>query len=754
MSKQEPDPDLFISPNYCKKLGNEVLEDTKIEQEVSIAKIELSNPAKILQLVESLTDKSTRKLEVKLNRYLKTECESKATFLISLHSIAEEAVVQVFHERILLDPLRVTLSDETLNALVNFQINHLTGSEQLDPKIQGLIKDVVPQGTGEVIVVPVLRQECKEKEVSYPVYLVCIVNPVRDSLYISKIVSETFNYCLTLFLNTRQSEDERRLKAECQSLLLVARKLFSHLGDLSDLLKEIMSEARRLTNAERCSLFLLDPDHLHLVAKVFDGVSPSERSTEVRIAADQGIAGHVAATGQILNIKDAYKHPLFYKGMDEATGFKTRNILCFPIRDEDNIVGVAQLCNKINGHFDYFDEQVANAFSIYCGISIMHSLVYKKIQDAQARSRLSNELMLYHMQVSRQDVLDVTMCPSQHEMPHFSKFSFTPRNILLKESPCFVLKMMQDLGFIDTFRIKQDILVRFILYVRKGYRDVPYHNWSHAFSVAHFAYLALKNFELVEKGYFTQLEALAYFISCLCHDIDHRGTTNSFQQQSNSVLASLYSSEGSVMERHHLSQTICTLNTEGCNFLESLSKDDYVKCLDLIKDMILATDLASHYKIHSRQLTLAQEGYDKTQPEHRYYLASLLMTCADLSDQTKDWAETKKVAQLIYAEFFAQGDLEKKMGKTPANMMDREKASIPDHQLEFLTQCCICIFRILATIFPHAKVLVDAIKQNILCWESSKRIFEKFKLEGKTSYEVLVSEELEFEVRSTLDNLN
>lgn len=112
------------------------------------------------------------------------------------------------------------------------------------------------------------------------------------------------------------------------------------------------------------------------------------------------ILGHVAATGEILNIKDAYKHPLFYKGMDETTGFKTRNILCFPIRDEDNIVGVAQLCNKTCGHFDYFDEQVANAFSIYCGISIMHSLVYKKIQDAQDRSRLSNELMLYHMQVS------------------------------------------------------------------------------------------------------------------------------------------------------------------------------------------------------------------------------------------------------------------------------------------------------------------------------------------------------------------
>lgn len=124
-----------------------------------------------------------------------------------------------------------------------------------------------------------------------PVYLVCFVGSSKNSSFVTKLVNETFRYCLTLLLNTRECEEERRLKQQCQSLLLVARKLFSHLGDLSDLLKEIMSEARKLTNAERCSLFLLDPEHMHLVAKVFDGVSPAERNTEVRIAKDQGIAG-------------------------------------------------------------------------------------------------------------------------------------------------------------------------------------------------------------------------------------------------------------------------------------------------------------------------------------------------------------------------------------------------------------------------------------------------------------------------------
>ncbi|CAH0557009.1 unnamed protein product [Brassicogethes aeneus] len=753
LAKEKQD-NLYIPPPYCK----EDVEKTEPphEDNTPMPKLEVSNPGKLLNLIAALTNNSTKLLEYKLNLYLKGETEARQVFLINLLSVSEEAVVQVITDKILDKPMRTPLSEDAINNIVEYKNDLVQCSERLDPKISGLLDDILIDKKGQkVVLVPVLsvgrkRYYCPGQSEIMPVYLVAFLEPERETEYITKLVNETFKYCNTLLLNTREMEEEARLKKQCQSLLSVARKLFSHLGDLSDLLKEIMSEARRLTNAERCSLFLLDPDHMHLVAKVFDGVSPADKNTEVRIAKDQGIAGHVAVSGQLLNIKNAYKHPLFYKGMDEATGFKTRNILCFPIRDEDNIVGVAQLCNKMGGNFDYFDEQVADAFSIYCGISIMHSLVYKRIQDAQARSKLSNELMIYHMHVSEQNVADLVLCDSPHIHPDFGLFSFTPRKIIFNETPCYVLKMFEDLGFVNEFMIKREVLARFILYVKKGYRDVPYHNWMHAFSVAHFAYLCLKNFQLVENKYFSNLEAMAYFIACLCHDIDHRGTTNSFQQQSNSVLASLYSSEGSVMERHHVSQTLCILNTEGCNFLESLNHEDYSRCLDLINHMILATDLASHYKIHNKQLIMATEGYHPKDPEHRYILACLLMTCADLSDQTKDWIETKRVAQLIYAEFFAQGDLEKKMGKEPANMMDREKASIPDHQLVFLKDCVICIFKLLANMFPKSKVMIETIKRNILCWEAAKIIFDKKALEGKTSYEVLSSNELDTEVESFL----
>lgn len=70
----------------------------------------------------------------------------------------------------------------------------------------------------------------------------------------------------------------------------------------------------------KLSLFLaLQNEHLLCV------LTPQMQSdAEIRIPANQGIAGHVNTTGQLLNIDDAYSHPLFYRGVDDSTGFRTR----------------------------------------------------------------------------------------------------------------------------------------------------------------------------------------------------------------------------------------------------------------------------------------------------------------------------------------------------------------------------------------------------------------------------------------------
>ena len=65
--------------------------------------------------------------------------------------------------------------------------------------------------------------------------------------------------------------------------------------------------------------------------------------------------------------------------------------------------------------------------------------------------------------------------------------------------------------------------------VRKGYRDPPYHNWVHAFSVTHFMFILITKLQLRERGVLSDLQVIALVVSALCHDLDHRGTTNSFQ---------------------------------------------------------------------------------------------------------------------------------------------------------------------------------------------------------------------------------
>uniref|UniRef100_A0A6A7FW97 Phosphodiesterase n=1 Tax=Hirondellea gigas TaxID=1518452 RepID=A0A6A7FW97_9CRUS len=529
-------------------------------------------------------------------------------------------------------------------------------------------------------------------------------------------IREFFRYALPVLLTTLAYEAERRQRTNCQTMLEVAQNLFARLEDVSSLLQEIMSEARSLTDAERCSLFLLDEDKKQLVAKVFDGqTNDGSSESEVRLPISSGIAGQVASTGTLLNIRDAYTHPLFYRGFDDKTGFRTRNILCFPIKagEEQLVIGVAELCNKTTGRFfTQFDEQLATSFSVFCGIAITHSLLFNKVSDAHARIRLSNELMMLHMNVTKEEVdkltnMDVPAPSALH--PDFFAYSFFPRLLPEVSTPLAVISMMTHLGIPQRWSIPAHTMARFVMMVRKGYRDPPYHNWVHAFSVTHFAFLLIDNLRLCQTGAISEMEALALMISCMCHDLDHRGTTNSFQVDSNSVLASLYSSEGSVMERHHLAQAMCILNTESCNILENLSKEEYTQCLDLIRDIILATDLAHHLRLLGELKEMATNGYDSTIPRHRHLFICLIMTSADLSDQTKDWDSSRQVAKLIYKEFFTQGDLEKAMGNNPLVMMDREKAFIPELQLSFLDNIALPVYKLVADLFPAASAPYESV---------------------------------------------
>ena len=84
--------------------------------------------------------------------------------------------------------------------------------------------------------------------------------------------------------------------------------------DVTSLCHKILQNVSILLNADRCSLFLVEERDRRksLVSKLFDvndssTIEMSQRNDEIRVPLGCGIVGHVAETGQPLNIADAYE---------------------------------------------------------------------------------------------------------------------------------------------------------------------------------------------------------------------------------------------------------------------------------------------------------------------------------------------------------------------------------------------------------------------------------------------------------------
>jgi Nif-specific regulatory protein len=145
-----------------------------------------------------------------------------------------------------------------------------------------------------------------------------------------------------------QSELNERLAA----ILAICQKMNSE-RDLGALLDLIAREATSLLDCERASIFLLDRERNELWSKVALG------SDEIlRFDARRGIAGTAALTGNVINVKDAYSDPRFYTAIDDRTGYRTRNVLAVPVRNQDGaIVGSFEVLNKHQGAFTARDEE-------------------------------------------------------------------------------------------------------------------------------------------------------------------------------------------------------------------------------------------------------------------------------------------------------------------------------------------------------------------------------------------------------------
>lgn len=154
-------------------------------------------------------------------------------------------------------------------------------------------------------------------------------------------------------IDTSLSDMSRRL-GFFKNLQRVANKIHAT-QDSDEVLLEMSEDICELFHCDRLTIYALAPDRQSIVAKIKTGLA-SHQTIRLPISHDS-LAGHVAATGRTLNIRDVYddlelaghsRQLRFLREIDQRTGYRTRQVLVAPILDPANggLLGVVQLINN------------------------------------------------------------------------------------------------------------------------------------------------------------------------------------------------------------------------------------------------------------------------------------------------------------------------------------------------------------------------------------------------------------------------
>nr|AAB22690.1 rod cGMP phosphodiesterase beta-subunit [Homo sapiens]CAA46932.1 3',5'-cyclic-nucleotide phosphodiesterase [Homo sapiens] len=573
-----------------------------------------------------------------------------------------------------------------------------------------------------------------------------------------------------------------------QVLLWSANKVFEELTDIERQFHKAFYTVRAYLNCERYSVGLLDmtkekeffdvwsvlmgesqpysgprtPDGREIVFyKVIDYILHGKEEIKViptpsadHWALASGLPSYVAESGFICNIMNASADEMFkfQEGALDDSGWLIKNVLSMPIvNKKEEIVGVATFYNRKDGKpFDEQDEVLMESLTQFLGWSVMNTDTYDKMNKLENRKDIAQDMVLYHVKCDRDEIQLILPTRARlgkepadcdedelgeilkEELPgpttfdiyefHFSDLECTELDLV----KCGI-QMYYELGVVRKFQIPQEVLVRFLFSISKGYRRITYHNWRHGFNVAQTMFTLLMTGKL--KSYYTDLEAFAMVTAGLCHDIDHRGTNNLYQMKSQNPLAKLHGS--SILERHHLEFGKFLLSEETLNIYQNLNRRQHEHVIHLMDIAIIATDLALYFKKRAMFQKIVDESknyqdkkswveYLSLETTRKEIVMAMMMTACDLSAITKPWEVQSKVALLVAAEFWEQGDLERTvLDQQPIPMMDRNKAAeLPKLQVGFIDFVCTFVYKEFSRFHEEILPMFDRLQNNRKEWKA------------------------------------
>uniref|UniRef100_A0A670HXN6 Phosphodiesterase n=1 Tax=Podarcis muralis TaxID=64176 RepID=A0A670HXN6_PODMU len=567
-----------------------------------------------------------------------------------------------------------------------------------------------------------------------------------------------------------------------QMLLWSANKVFEELTDIERQFHKALYTIRVYLNCERYSVGLLDmtkekefydewpiklgeaepykgpktPDGREVnFYKIIDYILHGKEEIKVipspppdHWCLASGLPTYVAENGFICNMMNAPadEYFTFQKEAFDETGWIIKNVLSLPIvNKKEEIVGVATFYNRKDGKpFDEHDEQLTEVRSKLLDIVRLQSDTGGRVfyHNWKFKSKILTSyttLQYLGKVVGMYTTYPEHLIYCHKELPEpkdvelyefrFSDFPVTEHELI----KCGI-RMFFEINVVEKFKVPAEVLTRWMYTVRKGYRDITYHNWRHGFNVGQTMFTLLMTGRI--KKYYTDLEAFAMVSAAFCHDIDHRGTNNLYQMKSASPLARLHGS--SILERHHLEYSKTLLQDESLNIFQNLNKRQYETVLHLFEVAIIATDLALYFKKRTmfQKIVDAIEKMEKEEeaikyismdPTKKEVIMAMMMTGCDLSAITKPWEVQSKVAIMVANEFWEQGDLERTvLQQQPIPMMDRNKGEeLPKLQVGFIDFVCTFVYKEFSRFHKEITPMFDGLQNNRVEWKSRADVYEE-----------------------------
>jgi hypothetical protein len=276
-----------------------------------------------------------------------------------------------------------------------------------------------------------------------------------------------------------------------------------------------------------------------------------------------------------------------------------------------------------------------------------------------------------------------------------------------------LVAMFEAQDLLAPFGVSHEQFEAFVQDLCDEYAFNPFHSFVHAVDVAAGAFIAIR--QLGGESRLRPASQWALLLAAAGHDIAHPGTTNAHQK---AVETALYQEFGgsATLERMHTKIALQLIDRH--DLLGSMCADDATAVRELIKFVILGTDIAAHQSIQSefQETTTRVAGSGGSwsagscSSEEEAQLARMLLKCSDLGCCARHFTISRHWGDSLARECERQADL---LGGSDGGM---NRDTIAKCQAGFFKFICVPMFDAMAAALPCWGAVAENVRENGKLW--------------------------------------